>query len=1773
MKLKRYIAIFMAVLILAVSLPLNSLIMKPSAESASEQDKINAIKTAWALMEEKILEINPGSGKSNSVTAQYFSSANTSVLPAAALPVPDTLGASFAKATLGATATAPNPLNNYGSDYLKYSQSNVNIENTNLYFNFFVEQLNGSLSFTPFFRESSATGFDTGKTYTVKSGDVGKWVTLSLNELGGAYYDQVSNLNNHLILGINSTANNTAYLGSFIFTKKVSLPTGSDGWTLKQWLNMGNALDLSKYMNTEKLKEALRAADPESTLLEDLKTAWKGLEEKVLEIVPNSKGGTVTAYTSKKAEGTPEMVGSYLAEITTGASTVQKPENLSTSGNYIKYGNNVTVDISKLNPYFSFYVDELSGNLSFISYFRKSGTGGLNTGFEYSVKTSDIGKWVTLKPTELKGPNYNLMTNIGNNIILGINSSKVNKIKIGSYIFTKNIALPENTGDWTYVDWVNAANSLDISKYINTEPFKEALKAANEGNAEVRVTKKLRDAWRNMTEKFAELSWVGASGIKETDFYFNAGKTDALPSNAKELPENVKIGYAAATFTNTGAYAANAYGTSYLKSGGSTANFSGSKIFLNFYIEPGQYKEGLSFYISYRSSGSTGFNTGNLYTVKPEDVGKWVTLDSDDLTATGAITAPNLGNSAILSVYGAKETGSKIYFATPYFTQNVTMPQDSGLWDLPQLVAEARNLNLDNYFNTSDFLEALIQAENYLKQNGIPVAKMNKVPDDISALGENKLSGITPEITYYNGSQTGAVSNADVLCMADGDLTTAVKFNGINVGEGKYLDVTYKLGGYVDIEKLLISGLSTDEMGAYEIYFGDEKDTLYDSGNCLVNANSEITEGSGQVIELYSKIKVTYVGFRFTQQPGSLNIAELGIYGEKTAYTFEKGNFGSEKISSFGYNLLLNRNVSPKFKVNGNRTNVSGYDYRNLTDKDSTTGYAVGVAQWNDGENDKKYCDIYYDLGASYKIDKLFINHWAESYLESGLYEIHIAKTSGELFLSSSSVLRYDNSSDSENGTSVSQVFTFAEGEEPIGRFVSFRIRCSVSDYEKANKAYPGLLYVRLTEFGVFGEEYTPPAKPTNLLSHVPVDIYRTKDGNHTLIGENELTSTEIKELYDGNYSQEVNINTEGKNLDFIFNLCGSMKLDEFNVFAKQKQITRLKVYAAETAEELWEEQTLAYDSGNITATNELKKALSTQVSARFLRYSVTVNSSVFSVTEFEAIGMDDQALTYRNLMLENDSAVSLYSMDYKTGYLRKIQETEHKTYARPQMQKAYMTDGDKTTVFDIYSAEYGKSSIDIVVDLGSLHSVDSIIMKAGSDSNHWPENMNIYASESENKVIDAAAEPAYTFTKKATDGVYAYESTPKYARYIRFQITKSIHPYINSYMLAVISELEINGLAVSGRIAEDVGAVLSFTDEATNIKVNIMQQNDNDVYAGVSSIKVTPANVKLSEKESLQPYSMMIHGKKYDIKLLDRKGNVVNDIGGRNVTVFVPVPEGIAPTEAYVASFGGGEAQILNTDVYENRVAAIFNDTTSLSVGVASFVVEYPDDYFVPDKEEDNSSKLPQKDEGKKEETEDDNTDVSDDIPIIENTDDYTEETTGEITLTDETTGVKVVYSEGELPEDAELSVKIVGSESIPKVLAEKLPQDKYVAYRIEFTSGGEAVEPSGMVKIVIPVPQDMTAENCKIYFFADGKSNITDMNAVLENGELSFYNDKNGVYMVTDTDLSKLGGKQTVVKKKNNNSDFPYGLLIGGGAALLLITAGIIFFIIFAKKRKKKN
>ena len=1110
-----------------------------------------------------------------------------------------------------------------------------------------------------------------------------------------------------------------------------------------------------------------------------------------------------------------------------------------------------------------------------------------------------------------------------------------------------------------------------------------------------------------------------------------------------------------------------------------------------------------------------------------------------------------MGNSAILSVYGTKEEGSRISFVSPYFTQNITMPEGSEMWGLAELVANARTLSLYGLFGTSEFLEALNQAEKYLKTNGIPVCGMESVPDDIVVLGENHLASITPDISYYNGSNSMPVTNESITYLTDGNINTAATLDNVTVGNGRYLDVTYGLGSYVDIEKILISVLNTDEMGSYEIYFGEEKDNIYNSQNCLLNASSDITQGSGQVLSLYSEINASYIGFRFTEAPINLNISELGIYGEKSDYKTEIGNFSNAKIQSIGKNILSLQRVDPKIRINGNKTaNPSGYASSSLYDNNTSTGYAIPNAAWNEGEDESKYADIYFDLGSSYKINKLSISHWAELYLQSGAFEIYVSKTIGELFLASSSVLKYDNSSDSENGTTDSQLFSFAEGKEPIGRFVCFRIRCSVSDWQNAAKRYPGLLYVRITELGVYGEKYTPPAKPTNLLSHVPLSIYRTEGTNHIALDDKEITPEDVKKLYDGDRINDVLINTNGGELDFIFNLCGSMKLDEFNVYASEKQMVRLKVYAAETEDELWEETALAYDSGNMGIVSEFVKELKSQVSARFLRYSITVSGSVLNVTEFEAIGMDDQALIYRNLTLENDSAVSVYSMNYKTGFFRTVQQNENKLYARPMMYKSYMTDGDISSVFDIYSAKYGESSIDIVVDLGSLHSVDSIIMRAGSDSNHWPENMSVYVSENEDKVVSQKATPVYSFNKKAKDGVYAYESSPKYARYVRFQITKSIHPYINTYMLAVISEIEVNGLAVSGSIAEDVGAVLSFTDANTNIKVNIMQKDDNDVYGDVSGIDVKPYNYKLSEKKSLEPYSMMLYGNKYQIKLLDRNGKEVKDIGGRQITVFLPFTKDLDVTEAYVAYMDDGIATILETSVYEKRVSAVLNNPSELTLGVAGFVIQYPDGYFVDDEDEDynNPSVV--------------STAVDNSIESHNTIEEIIED---DVTITDDNTGIKAVYSVGELPEGATLSVTRANKSVLPKVITKYLSSNQYIAYNIEFVAEGVSVEPNGMVQIVIPVPNSMTAENCKIYFFGSG---ITDMNAQIENGELSFYTDQSGVYMITDTDLSTI----SIVKNKSDGSiKPPYALIIGGALAGIVVIAGVILLIVLIKRRKK--
>lgn len=1749
--MKKYLSLFLAALILALSLPLNS-IFSQAAISSEDQALIDKIKSAWAEMGIKVAETTPNNGWKN-VTMQSFSSSITDILPENAKDLPDTIGSVYAKVTLSSISTEEptESASSYGSGALMYGAfDNVDISKCDVYLSFFIESLNeGSMYLLPFFRSQGENGGLTGKRYNIESTDVGKWVTLSSSQLKGENYNLVNNLGNKLILSLNSTKINSIYLGSVIFTKPAALPDDTESWGLANWISAAKDLNLNEYVNTVHMREVLKSLPiTDADKIKEIKSAWNLLQEEVFVSTPDSnhKNITVNAYPVSNVEGLPEnakinipdTVGDVYAVSNIAKSTAIS--NPTTAGsNFIRYSH-TNENVSGCNVYFSFYAQSVSGTVSFVPFYRgKTTPSGSGTGMMYTINPQDVGKWVTLSGSEITGSGFKDVTDLNNNIILCINSSSENNIIFGSFVFTRSVSLPDGSENWNIDRWISEAKSLDLTDYYNTEAFKNAISGIS--TEESVLIDNLRDAWRGVEERVLDVAPVSASDDVEISINSMDNK-DNLPTGAANIPKLAGLSYGLAKIPEiTKETTVDTGGSTYIKYGSSSMDISKTKVYFTFFVK--ELKGELSIITYFRKTGDDGSGTGKKYEIKTNDIGKWITLDIDDLTGSDFSLVDNIGNGIILWFNSTE--ANDIVIGDFVFYKNKSLPEDVGSWSLAKWVINAKALDTTNCLNTENLKTAIAEAEAYIEEHSIPYADILDVPDDLSVLGDNILAGITPTINYFNGYNKSLVTVESAKTLTDGDKTTALEIENLNGAKGSYIEISYLLGGFVSIKNIVAVLPENAKLGTYKIYTSQKHSELFDSKNCDIKILNEETETYEQLLAPYNKAEFTSIGFRFTVDDAkSFALTELGIYGEKSDVAVDTGNYSNNELKAIGTNLLSTAS-SPKIRVNGvNTQNTGNYNYKNLFDCYNDTGWANPVASWNDGP-DHSVCDLFYDLGSTHKIDKFLLNSLDEIYLQVGLYEIYVANSVGELFLSSNKVITYDNGVNGDKPTTVTQLFQFAEGEEVIGRYVGFRILCGINNYESAKKSWPGLLYLRLTELGVYGEKYTLPAKPTNMLSHIPIDVYRVDAlENSTKISNQELTPEKIKVLYDGNYNNSVSITTGGKRLDFVFNLCGEMQIDALNFYANSEQITQIEVYSGEDVQATYDKANLICSAESSVPFNNLEKTLEKPVKTRFLRYAVTVSGSTLEVKEIEAIGMDNQKLTYRNLLLENSNTIKIMSFNYKTKGFKNVQEQENKYYASIQQFIRNMTDGDAMTVYDVYAAKQGESSIDIVVDLGSLHSVDSLKLKAGSDENHWPSYMKVYIGSTEKDVIDADAEVDYEFKTKSSDGVYAYEFAPQYARYLRFQITESKNPYMNEHMLTVISELEVYGLSVSGVQAADANAVLSFTDPNTNIKVNILKLDDNDVYTEAKTLRVTPLNPSMADKNALKEHYIMIYGKKYLIELLDRDGKVLEDLGGRNVSVFLPVEDGLTLYTAYVAGGNNGNVSVAETFQETERVYANFESIKALQVMQVGFVTEFPEGYF---------------------------TEIINKQEVISNS---SQIVSTERTVVDTKSGIKVVYEKGVLPEDVTLIVKKLGKEILPNILAEQFDDSDFVAYKLTFISNGEIVVPKESVRIIFPTPEGMEISKCKIYSIPDDRKSMMDMKAIVDSGSLSIFT-LGGNFMITDSKFDTTLNKEiTTVKKGQNGTssqDYTWIIIVAVIAVVVLAAVGIVIFII--RKRKTNN
>ncbi len=1133
------------------------------------------------------------------------------------------------------------------------------------------------------------------------------------------------------------------------------------------------------------------------------------------------------------------------------------------------------------------------------------------------------------------------------------------KLKFGTLNWSDGEAttLPADIDTISDFNLISSAMNVNADKpcYLseNISAFKAALEKAKSVFPEFTVAFEIREAWANM--EYAPKTLLSPSKKSMTpDKDITEVKTDMyLPAYELSAEESGKFG----SFYGKINSAQHKRMDMTKDSNGWWTEVSAegySSLLLNIRVDS-VAKEGTFKADLYTSSVNI---KGKDISIKSSDAGKWLSFTADDLFVNGmkGIKENNIEAFKDIVFQFSDDCSVELSVGSLLGIKCVGLPEGSENWSYKDWILKAIKLDTSGYENTAPFEECRKKAKqvrNELEIFNCSAEELDISQVDLSAYGENVLKDIKPEIYYTAGTESAEISNKKYQLLTDGDLTSAFSSPDVIYGAaGCYTDIIYKVNGRAVINKLLVAGADSKGLGEYEFYISSDKASLFNLDNReTVFRNTNASQVQTFTYQADSTVFGTYIAFRIKNPTADadaekyIRLLELAAYGNVEFSSVIAGDYDVADIRALGNNIIAEKKLTPKGKFNGrtidNFTPNEGKDgFKYLYDCDLSTSTSIGNQnyQWKD-DNGTTYLDMWYDLGRDYRLNKIFLRHMSlswdkEKILTTGEYEVYASSDTATLFQGSSRIAAYNNRNDGKgytNGygdgtqTTYSQLFTFY-GDGIIARYVCFRVKLPVSNWELACEKQSGNRYTRFEELGIYGEEYDKPVYDTNLTKHTPLSIYRTSGATHTLVSDTEFTKEKYNLLYDGETDVAAEISSNGKQLDYLYNLCGAMKISGFRMTTLSQNIKALKIYASLVEDQVWKETSLVYSYSDENAGAAVIEKLFDEASfnnklktARYVRFSVvSLKNDVFDPTEIEVIGKDNQTATYRNIVMDHDDYINLYLVDKATGKYNTFSQNANKLCVGKRPLKN-MIDADTSTVLDLYAGENNKQSINILFSLEYLAAIDNISLTAGSNEKYWPSKLNYYIGTDENEVLSSKT-PAGTIDGKPENGVYSYDFIPQTARFVRLEITESQNPYMGDRIISVISEIAVNGINIFGSGEGD--AVASFTDKATGIKLEILKNTDNDVFELVQGIRVTKRNPSNSEKKEVEnQIGVSFCSDVYEIFLLDSQGNVVSDVGGREIKIYFPLTDYDVEDDIYILQKENGSFNMiesLNEDDYQ---------------------------------------------------------------------------------------------------------------------------------------------------------------------------------------------------------------------------------------------------------------
>ncbi|MBQ6713979.1 MAG: hypothetical protein IJN15_00335 [Clostridia bacterium] len=1159
--------------------------------------------------------------------------------------------------------------------------------------------------------------------------------------------------------------------------------------------------------------------------------------------------------------------------------------------------------------------------------------------------------------------------------------------------------LPDNIDNLSVTELILSAESLDISAYSNTENFVTALENLKKTNAEDTAISNLSSAWKKLTYSDVQLN--------PYRYYNNSSTIADTTLVSAEIP-NEKFADSSVTWNidNEGTYNSNYNALVYEKvknvSTGADIPFDKIEEVYFWYNVNSVEREGNLYTRTFSTSG-TVFNpdVSKYPTVTKDDVDKgWQKITYTDIFGEDWQSAfsdkcvsaeKKLGRLFIMP----SNLKAEIVFSSLVIERGLDLPANSESWNLADWIYAANKLDISEFGNTEQFTEAIHKAQEVKEE--LEIARSGKTESFVDANAfdftgiDNILTNFDVTVYNFDGAEKNEVKEIYLLAATDNKVDYNAEIIGASYNDGSsFTDIVYTSKGKAKIDKIIISNAVEKNLRNYKysIYISDTPETLFDSDSLIANFKNENLDQL-QVFDFTenSTVEGTYIAIRvyapkedMTGFDGIIRFTELCATGSVEIYEVENGNFDNAKLDSFGENLLNKREPYFKFAVGAKWSfkelfRSGGYKATDFADNNRDT--RIGCYNANCmvySADDEITFFIYYDLGATYSVKTIAFNSVTNAYLQTGKYDIYTSTDINTLFLERSKIISYNNMSDSENGSSVSQAFHML-GEGHVARYIAFCIKYPVCNYPAAADRYAKDQGVRIADLGVYGERYEKPLKEVNLLSHVPTNVYRGDD--NTPITESEYNGDDHKLLYDGFYNNAASIDTKGEKINLIFNLCSNMKLNSIKLSTLSSSIKHMKIYASDSEETIWNENTLVYSykSGNNLSNRVIKSFDEEPLNARYLRIEILeTENGTFDPAEIEAVGWNTQEFNYMNLVEEKYESYTIYLQDKETADVKisfsdanryiPYEQTENKSYS---INKAL--DNDYTTVGDLFGGKDNKESINLVFDLGTLNSLDSFTFRAGSSADYWPSKLNFYFGTDDMELFAKDAVPAKVWKDKTDDenGIYAYNFVPQVAQYVRIEILECSHEYYQRFggekMLTVISELAVNGLELVG--TSDVGIAARLVDDATGTRVDILGLRDNDVFTAVSDILVMKHPATSEEISEVSSQGLKVLTDVYDIYLLDAEGNIVSDFGGRDLRIYIPKKLYENSEEIFVLAEEFGRLNMLEF-VADGEYYSYLSDGSfglSFALGEYSEFIDNKDDEdstdmdnTVEDEEEDNS-------------------------------------------------------------------------------------------------------------------------------------------------------------------------------------------------------------------------